>query len=274
VVAGGPQPKDSSLSEAIKRAVLGIPIAALLGAVVILPRHAAFNRLSRLRAPAWLAVLPATIIVGTFGPLAVPPLARILVLLAAVVMPLLAMMAAVWAVRRLLLAAMVALAVAGGLIVHVAWLTQFGPSLVAALGCLTLGVAAERLIPPRWLLSGVVAMAVVDAAVIASGVGERETVLMGGTSGWLSGIRFTGVRLGYDSIGYPDLFLAGLLGAALAGDRRQLWAAGVVFALTFAFDSFLAPGSVLPATVPLAVTLLVTTAMRAAQSHRVRAAPV
>ncbi|MGN6167102.1 MAG: hypothetical protein ACTHQQ_02890, partial [Solirubrobacteraceae bacterium] len=154
---------------ALRHAVSGIPIAALLAAVVILPRRAAFDRLARLRWRGWAAILPATILIGTLGPLAIPPLAHALVLLAAVTIPVLAVAAALFVVRRLLLVTIVSFAAACGVIMHGAWIAQLGPSLMAALGCLSIGVALARLIPGRWLLPGVAAMAAVDAALLASG---------------------------------------------------------------------------------------------------------
>lgn len=74
---------------------------------------------------------------------------------------------------------------------------------------------------------------------------------------------FTGVQLGHDTIGYPDLFLAGLLGASIGCDQRQLWAPALVFALTVALDALLVPGGVVPVTAPLAITLIATSARRA-----------
>jgi hypothetical protein len=206
---------------ALRNAVLGIPIAALLGALVILPGRSAFHRLSRLRGPGWTAILPATILVGTIGPLALPPLARALLVLVAAATPLLALTAALWVVRRLLLATIVAVAAACAVIVHGAWVVQLGQSLMAGLGCLSIGVAVERRIARGWLMAGVVAMVVVDIALLASETGDREAALLGGATTWLPGIGYTRVQLGRDIIGYPDLFLAGLLGTALIGDRRQ-----------------------------------------------------
>jgi hypothetical protein len=45
------------------------------------------------------------------------------------------------------------------------------------------------------------------------------------------------------------------LGASLAGGRAQVWAAGLLIVLAIAYDSLLSPGLLLPATVPIALTL-------------------
>ncbi len=60
------------------------------------------------------------------------------------------------------------------------------------------------------------------------------------------GPRFTGARIGGTTIGYPDLFLAALLGASLAGQRAQAWAAGVLVVLAVTYDSMLTPGCSCP----------------------------
>ena len=58
------------------------------------------------------------------------------------------------------------------------------------------------------------------------GPGYHETAVLAAAQTNFHGPRFTGARLGGTTIGYPDLFLAALLGASLAGERAQVWAAG------------------------------------------------
>lgn len=89
-------------------AVLGPGL--LQGSLVALPRPAALAQLRRLRSPEWAAALPASILIGTFAPLWERPLATALVVLAAVVTPLLALLAAAHVARgrrHLLIAALV-----------------------------------------------------------------------------------------------------------------------------------------------------------------------
>src|SRR5690348_4255995 len=129
--------------------VVGVLALALLqGGLVALPRADAFEPLIRLRSPAWAAVLPGSILVGTVGVLALPSMALALIVLACVATPLLAAIAAMAVVRRrrtyaVLLAA--ALALASGLLTG--WLGELSGSILTALGCLAVGAAIVRLIP-------------------------------------------------------------------------------------------------------------------------------
>ncbi len=250
------------ISLSLHSAVMGVPASILEGALVLLPRARPFPRLARMRAPVWAALLPASIIVGTFGLLVFPGLAPTTVLAAAITTPLLALLAvmAVVRARQLVLpfaAAAAALAIwSGGVAGHI------GLGVVTALACLAVGAALQRLIPGRWLLFGVIAMSVVDATLLFSGPGYHETALLAAATTNFHGPRFTGARIGGTTIGYPDLFLAALLGTSLAGDRAQLWGAGLLTALAIAYDSMLTPGLLLPATVPIAITLLIVVLVR------------
>ncbi len=241
----------------VHSAVAGVPASVLEGALVLLPRARPFPGLARLRAPAWAALLPISIIVGTFGLLIAPGLASPTVFAAAITTPLLAVIAVLLVVRaRFLVLPMAALA--GALAV---WETgqggHVGTGVVTALACLTVGAALQRLIPGRWLLVGVVAMSVVDITLLLAGPGYHETALLAAAQTNFHGPRFTGARLGGTTIGYPDLFLCALLGAALAGSRAQMWAAGLLTVSAVGYDSLLSPGLLLPATVPIALTLVV-----------------
>jgi hypothetical protein len=245
------------ISLSLHSALSGIPASVLEAALVMLPRSAPFPRLARLRSPAWTALLPVSIIVGTFGLLVVPTLASPTVLAAAITTPLLAFVAVVAVVRARLV--MLPLAAVAGVLAM--WATglggHVGTGVVTALACLTVGAALQRLIPGRWLLVGVVAMSVVDIALLVSGFGYHQTALLAAAQNNFHGPRFTGARIGGTTIGYPDLFLAALLGTSLAGQRAQVRAAGLLMMLAVLYDSLLSPGLLLPATVPIALTLAV-----------------
>ncbi|HEY1713850.1 MAG TPA: hypothetical protein VGG07_13160 [Solirubrobacteraceae bacterium] len=250
------------VSLSLHSALSGVPASVLEGALVLLPRAKPFPRLARLRAPAWAALLPVSIIVGTFGLLIAPGLASSTVLVAAITAPLLAGIAVLLVVRArpvmLPLAAFAgALAVwAGGMGGHI------GTGVVTALACLTVGAGLQRLIPGRWLLVGVVAMSAVDITLLLAGPGYHETAVLAAAQTNFHGPRFTGAHLGGTTIGYPDLFLAALMGASLAGQRAQVWAAALLTGLAIAYDSLLTPGLLLPATVPIALTLVVVGVVR------------
>ena len=202
----------------------------------MLPRSAPFPRLARLRSPAWTVLLPVSIIVGTFGLLVAPTLASPTVLAAAITTPLLAFVAVVAVVRARMVMLPVA-AVAGVLAI---WATgmggHVGTGVVTALACLTVGAALQRLIPGRWLVVGVMAMCVVDITLLVSGPGYHQTALLAAAQNNFHGPRFTGARIGGTTIGYPDLFLAALLGSSLAGQRAQVRAAGLLMTLAVLYE--------------------------------------
>jgi hypothetical protein len=122
----------------------------LEGALVVLPRADALQRLGRLRSPAWAALLPGSIMVGTFGFLALPRMAMGLGAVASVATPILSGVAAVTVVRgpraRMLASALTLLILAE---LMRGWPRELSASMVTGLGCLTLGVALARLIPRR-----------------------------------------------------------------------------------------------------------------------------
>src|ERR1700722_9443950 len=76
-----------------------VAIATIEGALVALPRSDALERLGSLRSPIWGLVLPGSILVGTFGVLAVPWTAAGLVGLTCVLTPLLTAVAMIAVVR-------------------------------------------------------------------------------------------------------------------------------------------------------------------------------
>lgn len=247
-----------------------IALAMLEGALVALPRADALGPLRRLRSPAWAALLPGSILLGTFGPLALPSMAPALVVLAGVATPLLATVAVVAVARgprEALLIATLALALAAALISG--WEGQLSASMLTGLGCLALGSAVVRLIPPRWVLIGVLGMAAADLALLASGVGHSAGVIMADATANVHGPVFDQAGVGRVSTDYPDLVLAAMLGVLQAGRYRQ-WAAAVLVAiLATAFGMVLPIGSGLPATVPIALTFALLECARIARRRRV-----
>jgi hypothetical protein len=84
---------------------------------------------------------------------------------------------------------------------------------------------------------------------------------------------FDHAQLGHIALGYPDLVLAALLGALVAGQRGQRSAAALVTVLA-ATSLVLAPANtVWPATVPVAATLIALHAVRSPRRLQ-RNAPV
>jgi hypothetical protein len=235
-----------------------IAMATLEGALVALPRADALEPLRTLRSPAWAALLPGSILAGTFLPLAMPSMALGLVLTAGVVTPLLATVAleVVRGPRMAILGLAFALAVSAAMISG--WEGQISASVLTALGCLAVGVALARLIPSKWFVLGVIGMCLADAALLASGVGRSAAELMASATANVHGPVFSQVDIGRITTDYPDLVLAAVLGGFLAGRHKQLLAALLVTAFGVAYGLFLLPiANLLPATVPIGLALIV-----------------
>jgi hypothetical protein len=258
----------SSLAFSFQNALTGIPAALLEAGLIFVPQARPLGRLSALRSPLWAGLLPASIVLGTFGLIAAPRTAPATLMIAAVTTPLLALAAIIVVVRARLLVLPLA-ALAGGLsILAGGFAGQLGAAVITALACLTIGAALQRLIPGRWLLAGVLAMSVADVVLLALGFGYHQTVLLAAAARTFHGPSFTGARVGGTTIGYPDLFLAALLGTYLAAEGVQRLGATVLVGLVVAYDSLLSPGVLLPATVPIALTLVVVLAVRRVASRR------
>ena len=248
-----------------------LALAMLEGVLVALPRAGALASLRRLRSPAWAAMLPGAIVIGTFLPLWNPSLATVLVLAAAVATPVLAMIALVCVSRtpkallmacvlELLLVAAASPATAG----------QLTTSLITALGAMSLGVALTRLVPGRWLLAGVILMSAVDVLLLAIGVGVTAAGSMATASAQFHGPEFTHAAAGSLTIDYPDLVLAGVLGGAVAGEPAQPRAAVTLALLATAGGLLLVIFPLVPATPPIAATFVLLGAQRRLRERRRR----
>ena len=236
-----------------------------------LPRANALERMVRLRSPAWAAVLPGSIVIGTFAVRALPWAAMGLVLLAGVATPLLCAVAALRVVRGPR-AAMFGLAMT---LLIIATVTggatgQVSASIVTALGCSALGMALIRLIPGRFMLTSVLTMCVIDVTLLLLGAGQPAVALMSRAEAHVHRPLFDHARIGPIWIDYPDLVLAAVLGGAVAGRRAQRPAAVLVTVLAAAYGMLLPTVHLLPATVPPAVvfTVLGGLAGRAARAGR------
>jgi hypothetical protein len=249
-----------------------VALALLEGALVALPKAHALERLGRLRSPAWAAVLPGMIIVGTFGLLALPSIAPGLVLLASVTTPLLAGLAVVLVARGQRAAVLpVAVVVALAAVLTSGWLGQLSASTLTALGCLPLGAAIVRLTPSRWVPVGVLAMCVVDATLLALGIGQPAMALIAEATAQIRGPVLNGAGIGSISIDYPDLLLAAILGGIVAGQANQRRAAVLVATLAAGYGMLLALVNPLPATVPIALAFILL--RRGRLPHRWQPAP-
>lgn len=122
-----------------------------------------------------------------------------------------------------------------------------------------MGVALTRLIPRRWLLVGVALMWFVDVLLLAAGIGQPAAALMEHATARLHGPAFDSATVGPGTVDYPDLVLAAVLGGFVAGYASQRRAALTLTLLAAAFGMLLAVIDTLPATVPIALTLVLVT---------------
>ncbi len=218
------------------------------------------QRLRRLRGRGW-AVIPVASIVGViFAIRYASSTATWLTYLALVAVPILAAAALGWLARgsRPWLAL-----VAIGLFV-VVWRTPYSLSgeaagaLLSGLSCVTLGVLLAAVTPSRWLKFGIVAMACADVWLIASNqLQAPNNVLV--TAKPAAGLpQLQSEQFGTVTLGYGDLFVAGLLGGVYASRvRLQRIAALLTLAIAAVFDLLFLVVDNLPATVPVALALLI-----------------
>lgn len=246
--------------------------ALLQGALVALPRGNALGSLRRLRSPAWAATLPGCIVVGTFAPLAIPSAAVGMILLGTLATPPLAALGVLGVVRGPRIAAVaIALAVALLGIVAGGLTGELSATALTALGALTVGAALARLIPGRWMLAGFTCMCAVDVVLLATGVGQPAGAVISRAAAHVHGPLFGHAQLGHVALDYPDLVLPAILGCFLAGQRRQRLAAALVTVLAAGGLVLAPPHTVWPATVPVAITLIVLRALRLRRRVRVKA---
>lgn len=232
-----------------------IGLATIEGALVALPSPGALERLARLRSPAWALVAPGSLLVGTFGVLALPSLATGLAILAVIATPLLAAIAVASVVhgrRRSLLLLPVVLGVMA--LACTGFAREVAATLLTSLGCLTLGAALVRLTPTRPLQLGLLTMALVDVGLLSLGIGQAAGDLL---SDALNGSQppFHYAELGPATTDYPDLVLAAMLGGIVSGRATQPRAGVLVAVLASAYSGLLTVADVLPATVPLVLAL-------------------
>jgi hypothetical protein len=130
-------------------------------------------------------------------------------------------------------------------------------ALLSALSCVTLGVMLTAVAPAGWLKLGIVAMAAADTWLVVSDLlqAPNATLIAAHPAAGLP--RLQSQIFGSASMGYGDLFIAGLLGALVAASPRiQNRAALLTLGLAAAFDLLFFFVNELPATVPVALALV------------------
>jgi len=241
--------------------------AAVLGlqaAVVAVPKPAPRLAIAeRLRGPAWALVPIGSIVVVVFAIRYLSDTASGLTYLALVAVPPLAAAGLGWAARGSRAPA----AVVAVPLFAIAWavpktLVGEGAAVVLeALSCVTLGVLLAAVTPTKWLKFGIVAMACADTWLVVSDLlqAPNASLIAAHPAGGLP--RLQSVLFGSVSFGYGDLFVAALLGAVLASHpARQRSAAVLTLVIAALFDLLFLVLNELPATVPVALALIVVEA--------------
>jgi hypothetical protein len=244
----------------------------LQATVVAVPRTPpAWRWTRRLRGPAWALIPIASIVVVVFAIRFLSDTATGLTYLALVAVPPLAVVAVVWAARPE--GRVTPLRVLSGLGVTAVLFAigtgsghSLGPeasaAILSALSCVTLGVLLGAVAPAKWLKLGILGMAAADVWLVASDLLQRSnTLLVEAHPAPFLGAhlpRLQSAVFGSMNMGFGDLFIAALLGAVLAASRRPQWPAAVLtLVLAGLFDLLFLVVDELPATVPVALALIV-----------------
>ena len=213
----------------------------------------------RLRGPLWAIVPVASIIGVIFAIRYVSDTATGLTYLALVAVPPLAALALGWACRRShpLAALAVVPLFAAAWAARTSLAGEAAGALLSALSCVTLGVLLAAVTPRGWLKLGIVAMAGADSWLVISDLlqNPNATLIAAHPFGGLPQLQ--SLQFGSVSMGYGDVFVAGVLGAVLACElRRQCAGAVLTLAIAALFDLLFLVVSELPATVPVALALI------------------
>ncbi|MBV9414613.1 MAG: hypothetical protein JO363_06510 [Solirubrobacterales bacterium] len=237
-------------------------LLALQAAVVAAPRPVPRPAwIERFRGRGWALVPIGSIVVVVFAIRYVSDTATGLTDLALVAVPILAAVGLGWAMRG----AKPSAALAAIPLFLLAWLDksslvgEAAAALLSALSCVTLGVLLAAVTPSRWLKAGILLMAAADTWLVISDLLQSPNAALVAAQPPAGLPQLQSEIFGTVSMGYGDLFVAAVLGAVLASQwRRQREAALLTFALAAVFDLLFLVISELPATVPVALALLVT----------------
>jgi hypothetical protein len=251
-------------------------LLAVQAGVVLAPRiPPGANGLKRVGGRAWAVVPLASVVLVVFAIRYVSDTATGLTYLALVAVPLLAAAALGWAARG----ARVWLAPLAAILFAVAWgakgslVGEAAAVLLSALSCVTLGVLLAAVTPASWLKIGILLMAGADTWLVVTDLlqAPNATLIAAAPGGGLPQLQSE--VFGSVTMGYGDLFIAAVLGAVLAADpRRQRAAALLTFVVAALFDLLFFAVNELPATVPVALTLIILELWEAYRRRRLRPA--
>jgi hypothetical protein len=233
-------------------------LSLVQAALVALPQARRFAWLNAFRSP-WWALVPALSIVVVIGIVGWEgESATALSWLALVAVPPFAVLALGWLIHG----ARPEWGAAVAPLFVLAWaapgslLGEAAATALTAFGCIGLGWLLVSVAPAFWLKLGIYAMAAIDTWFVATNLlqGPNATLTAAAPSGLP---RLQVAHFGDALMGFGDLFIAATLGCLLAANaRRQLRGAALVAVLALAFDLLFFAVDTLPATVPVALALV------------------
>jgi hypothetical protein len=250
-------------------------LLALQAAVVAAPKPVKQPAwMARFHGRGWALVPIGSIVVVVFAIRYVSDTATGLTDLALVAIPILAAVALGWAMRGSRPpAALLAIP-----LFLLAWLDknslvgEGAGALLSALSCVTLGVLLAAVTPSAWLKAGIVLMAAADSWLVITDLLQSPNSVLVAAQPPAGLPQLQSELFGTVSMGYGDLFVAALLGAVLAARWRRQWQAALLtLVIAGAFDLLFFVINELPATVPVALALIVMEGydrVSAARRHR------
>jgi hypothetical protein len=218
--------------------------------------------LERAKSRGWALILPVSIAGVVAGISLFPQLADALTWIALILVPPGAVLALGWALHG----ARPPLGIVAALLFVFAWVetgTLAGDgaaALCTALSAATLARLLAGVVPPVYLKLGIVAFAAIDAILVFGNQLQAPNAVLNAAIPAPGLPQLQYLELHYASMGYGDVFVAGVLGGVLAAEGRKQWPAAVlVFVLAALWDLLFLLDSIntLPATVPIAVALIV-----------------
>lgn len=250
---------DTALLDAAQALCIALPAAGLPAA------------LERLRGRGWALVAPLSVVGSVAAITVATASADVLTWIALLLVPPGCALALGWAARGarpwLALAALPLLA--GALAAPDALLGRVSRLVLICGSCVTAGRLLAGVTPLTLLKAGVLAMAAIDAVFIFGDLFPEQNAAFDAAAPAPELPRLQVAELGDSSTDYGDYFVAGLVGAILAAERRPQAAAAVAtFAFMQAFNQLYLVVDSLPGTVPPALTMLAFGASRRAPARR------
>jgi hypothetical protein len=257
----GAQPYRPSIDGVSLRFFASNAVLLVLQAMLVaLPGAGIPKALERFRSPGWSLVLPVSIGAVVAAIAAFPQVANALSWLALIAIPPLAAIALGWAMHG----ARPALALLAVPLLALGWAAQetlpgdLALCLLSALSCVTLGRLLAGLVPLVWLEAGIVAMAIVDAILVFGNQLQAPNAVLNAAVPAPGLPQLQYLAMPYSSLGYGDVFVAGVLGGVLAARGERQWPVAIlVLGLSIAWDTLFWVYDTIPATVPVAVALVI-----------------